>query len=98
MPYALIEAIAREKERYADKLLPILAEKIEDLESNPKVWMETFAVRMAGEMGLESAIPLIIAKLKEGGEEAEWLREQCEVALAKIGGDGVVQAVARHVS
>ena len=92
--YALCEAIARQKDQYADKVLSILAEKIEDLESNPKVWMETFAVRMAGEMGLESAIPLIIAKLKEGGEEAEWLNEQCKSALAKIAGNTTIQAVA----
>jgi hypothetical protein len=92
--YALIEAIAREKERYAEKVLTILSEKIEDLESNPKVWMETFAVRMAGEMRLEAAVPLIIAKLKERGEDAEWLTEQGESALVKIGGDGTISAVA----
>lgn len=92
--YALIEAIAREKHEYAEKVLSILAEKIEDLESNPKVWMETFAVRMAGEMRLQAAIPLIIAKWKEGGEEAEWLSEQCDSALVKIGGDATIHAVA----
>ena len=77
--YALCEAIARHKERYAEKVLGILSEKIEDLESNPKAWMETFAVRMAGEMRLEAAIPLIIAKLKEDEEEPDWLTQQCEI-------------------
>ena len=85
---------AREKEKYSEKVLGILGEKIEDLESNPKVWMETFAVRMAGEMRLEPAIPLIITKLKERGEEAKWLNELCESALVKIGGDATIQAVA----
>jgi hypothetical protein len=56
--------------------------------------METFAARMAGEMQLEAAIPLIITKLKEGGKEAEWLNEQCEIALVKIGDDATVRAVA----
>lgn len=92
--YALTEAITREKQGYAEKVLSILAEKIEDLDSNPKVWMETFAVWMAGEMRLEAAIPLIIAKLNEGGEEAEWLAAQCDSALVKIGGDATVQAAA----
>ena len=92
--YALCEAVAREKEKYAEKVLAVLGEKIEDLESNPKVWMETFAVRMAGEMRLDAAIPLIIAKLKEAGKEADWLREQCESALVKIGGDATISAVA----
>ena len=92
--YALCEAIGQEKERYAEKVLAILGEKIEDLQSNPKVWMETFAVRMAGEMQLDSAVPLIVAKLKEGSEEAEWLRDQCESALVKIGGDAMISAIA----
>jgi hypothetical protein len=92
--YALCEAIGREEDKYAEKVLAILGEKIEDCESTPKVWMETFAVRMAGEMRLQAAILLIIAKLKEGGEEAEWLGEQCESALVRIGGDTTIAAVA----
>jgi len=35
--YALCEAIAREKDKYAEKVLAILFEKIENFESNPKV-------------------------------------------------------------
>lgn len=92
--YALIEGIARGKQDYADKVLSILAKKIEDSESNVKVWMETFAVRMAGEMRLQAAIPLIIAKLNDGGEEAEWLSDECESALGIIGGDAAIHAVA----
>lgn len=92
--YALCEAIGRDKDKYAEKVLSVLHEKIDDFKSNPKVWMETFAVRMAGEMRLEAAIPLIIAKLKEAGEEADWHSEECETALAKIGGDVTVSAVA----
>ena len=89
--YALCEAIGREKEKYAEKILTILGEKIENFESNPKVWMETFAVRIAGEMRLETAIPLLIGKSKEDGE---WLGEQCETALTKIGGDAAISAAA----
>lgn len=92
--YALCEAIGREKDKYAEKLLTILGEKIEDFESNPKEWMETFAVKMAGEMRLEAAIPLIIVKLKECDEDGEWLRGECETALLKIGCDAVVSAAA----
>jgi uncharacterized protein YchJ len=92
--YALCEAIGRENEKHAERILSISGEKVEDLESSPRVWMEAFAVRMAGEMRLDAAVPLIIAKLKEGGEEADWLREQCETALVKIGGDATLSAVA----
>ena len=56
--------------------------------------MDAFAVRIAGEMRLDAAIPLIITKVKEGGEEAVWLREQCEATLVKIGGDTPIHAVA----
>jgi len=56
--------------------------------------METFAVRMAGEMHLPTAIPFIIAKLKESGEDGEWLTEECDTALGKIGGDTTIAAVA----
>lgn len=92
--YALCEAIGRKKDEYAEKVLTILGEKNEDLESNPNVWMETFAVRIAGEMCLDAAVPLIVAKLKEGSEEAEGFREQCETALMEIGGDATISAVA----
>ncbi len=92
--YALCEAIAREEDEYAEKVLAILGEKIEVFESNPKVWMEIFAIRMAGEMRLEAATPLIIAKLKEADENDDWLMEECETALAKIGSDATITAVA----
>jgi hypothetical protein len=92
--FALMEAVVRQKDQYAEKVMSTLAEKIEDLQSNPIVWMEAFAARMAGEMRLEPAIPFIIAKMKEVGEEAEWLIEQCESALVKIGGDTTIRAVA----
>jgi hypothetical protein len=92
--YALVEAIAREKDKYAEKVLDIPSEKIEELESDPKAWMETFAVRMAGEMRLDAAVSLIVAKLKTAGEEADWLTEECDSALVKIGGDAMITAVA----
>ena len=92
--YALCEVIARKKEGYAEKVLDILGEKIEYVESNPKVRMEAFAVRMAGEMRLDVAVPLIIGKLKDADEEADLFREQCESALVKIGGDATIHAVA----
>jgi hypothetical protein len=92
--YALCEAIARQEERYADKVLSILGERIEDLPANPKVWMEGFAVRMAGEMRLQAAIPLLVAKLRQGDDEGDWLSELSQEALEKIGGNAVVLTVA----
>jgi hypothetical protein len=92
--YPLCEAIARHKNRYAEKVLSILGETIEYSPSNPKVWMEGFAVRMAGEMRLQPAIPLVIAKLKDGDDDADWLSELGQDTLEMIGGDAAVLAVA----
>jgi hypothetical protein len=92
--YAFCEAIGRDKAKYADKVLTILGEKIEDFESNPKVWGEVFAVRIAGEMRLGATVPLIIAKLEDCDEDDDWFFEECERALPKIGGDTTISAIA----
>ena len=47
-------------------------------------WLEVFLVDLAGEMRLESAVPLIVSKLYEEGDV---LNEDCVQALAKIGTD-----------
>lgn len=92
--YALCEAIGRDKAKYADNILAILGEKIEDFVANPKVWWEVFAVRIAGEMQLEAAIPLIIAKLKDCDEDDDWFFEECTRAFLKISGNTTISAVA----
>lgn len=86
--YALVEAIAREKEKHRGRVLAILGEKIEVLEGNPQVWMETFAIRLAGLMRLEPAIPLIVGKLKEAGDEGGMAQRR--------GGRGADQDRHRH--
>lgn len=78
----VVEALARKGEKYADRMLTLLGQKIERHEENPMAWMEIFLVMLAGEMRLEPAIPLIVAKLRDFGEV---LAEQCVIALAKIG-------------
>jgi len=52
--------------------------------------LESLTVRMAGEMRLESAVPLIVKKLHE---HDDLLHEEGERALWKIGTDDVVEAV-----
>ena len=92
LPHAnrLVEAIARSGEQYADRVLSILAEKVEDYTDHPMGWLEPLVVRLAGEMRLESAIPLIVGKLHE---EGDLLAQECETALWKIGNEAVVDAV-----
>lgn len=87
----IVEALARQGDQHAERTMDILRQKIEDYENNPMTWMESLAVRLAGELRHESAIPLIVAKLHE--EDAEVLAEECQIALARIGGDGVIRAI-----
>ena len=86
----LIESIARD-EQFGERALSILAEPITDFTDNPMVWMEGFMVRLAGELRLREAVPLIIKKMHE---DADWLNEECVDALSKIGTDSVVEAIA----
>jgi hypothetical protein len=86
----LVEAIARHGERCTARVLSVLAEKIVDYTDHPMGWLEPMAVRLAGEMRLSQAIPLIVGKLHE---EGDLLQQECERALWKIGGDAVVEGV-----
>ncbi len=86
----IVEELARHGEQHADRVMDLLKLKIESYEGNPHAWMEPLAVRLAGELRHEPAIPLIVAKLHEDGDV---LSEQCKDALVKIGTDAVVEAV-----
>ncbi len=88
--HRLVEVIARYGQAYAGRVLSILGEEIEDFTNHPMKWLEPLTVRLAGEMRLEAAIPLIVKKLHEGGD---LLLSECERALSKIGTDAVVEAV-----
>ena len=55
--------------------------------SDTLTWMATYAVMLAGEMRLIDAVPLIVAKMHS---DADFLLEECEFALSKIGTDAVV--------
>ena len=85
-----MEVIARYGQAYAGRVLSILGEEIEDFTNHPMKWLEPLTVRLAGEMRLEAAIPLIVKKLHE---EGDLLLSECERALSKIGTDAVVEAV-----
>jgi hypothetical protein len=87
----VVEALARQGEKYVDRILALLAKKVEDFETDPMTWQEIFLVMLAGEMRLERAIPLVVKKLHECGEI---LSEQCVEALGKIGTDAAAEAVA----
>jgi len=87
----LVEAIARDGQPHADRVLSILSQKIEDYQDNPMVWMECFAAHLAGELRLEAAALLLAAKLREDG--GDMLNEECMYSLTKIGTDTAVAAI-----
>lgn len=80
--YFLAEALGRHPEFSAPKVLAILREEPADN------WLELFAVRLAGELRLQEAIPAIIA-LHDVADD--WIIEDGHRALVKIGGDRVVE-------
>ncbi len=86
----LAQTLARRGDRYADRMMALLAVKIDDFENNPMRWMEPLMVYMAGEMRHEPAVPLIVGKLHEDGEV---LNEECMYALTKIGSDSVIRSI-----
>jgi hypothetical protein len=86
----LVEALARQGEKYVERILDLLGKKVEDFETDPMTWLEIFLVDLAGEMRLGRAIPLVVNKLHECGEI---LSEECVEALAKIGTDAAAEAV-----
>jgi hypothetical protein len=92
-PYRLVEAIARHGEKFAGRVLSILQEEVENFENHPMGWMESLVVRLAGEMQLESAIPILGKKLHE---EGDLLLEECQRALSKIGTDAVIEEVCHN--
>jgi hypothetical protein len=87
----VVEALARQGDKYIDRILELLAKEVGDFETDPMTWLEIFLVELAGEMRLERAIPLVVKKLHECGDV---LSEECVEALGKIGTDAAAQAVA----
>ena len=86
----LCEAIARDGS-CAERVLAILSQKIENYENNPMTWMECFAARLAGELRLAAAVPLLVSKLREDG--GDLLNEECQRSFIKVGTDSAVEAV-----
>ncbi len=85
----ITEALARDTSQ-ADRMMELLDKEVDPETESELTWLEIFLVQMAGSMGYEPAIPLIIKKFLIDGE---LLNEECDRALTKIGTDSVVQAV-----
>ncbi len=85
----VVEALGRHQEQYADRVLEIIGGETNEIGT----WKEGFAIRLAGEMKLETAIPLMMATLHEPPEE--WISQECHRAFTKIGSEAVIARFAR---
>ena len=88
----IVEALARYGEECEPKVRDLLSTKLDYFDGNPMMWMEPMAVRLAGQIGMESAIPFIIAKLR--GDGGDLLNEECGEALKQIGTPTVLNVIA----
>src|SRR5262249_44746516 len=82
----LVEALGRHPAELSERVLAILRG-----ESDASDWMQVFVVRLAGEMKLEAAVPLLIDVLTEPDDSEA---EECLEALVKIGTEKVIVEVA----
>jgi len=89
LAYNLVEALSRHSDYSTHKVLPILNGETGDAEN----WIELFAIRLAGELKLHKSIAQIVESLETADD---WIFEEGERALVKIGGDEVVEALAGH--
>jgi len=83
---SIVVAMSRHPDQFADKVLALLT----DVANVCGGWLEGLSIRLAGEMRLETAIPPLIDRLREVGE---WIGEEAQEALTKIGTDAVVQGI-----
>ena len=87
----IVEALSRCGDECEEKIHNVLKQKIEDYHHNPMKWLEPLMVRLAGEMQLDSTVPMLVAKLVEDG--GDLLNEECAEALSRIGTLTVINAV-----
>ena len=92
----IVEALARYGPQCEAKVHALLYQKVDDYHHNRMTWQEPLVVRLAGQARLESAIPLLVAKLLADG--GDLLNEECAEALTRIGTPAVLEAVAETFS
>lgn len=87
----IVEALSRYGEACEQKVLDVLTQRIDDYHGNPMAWLEPLMVRLAGEIELDSAVPMLITKLINDG--GDLLNEECAKAFTRIGSPNVIRAI-----
>jgi hypothetical protein len=86
----IVEALARQPHDYGGQVVALLSEHVHDFRRDPRKWLQPLLAKLAGEMQLQPAIPVLVANL---GHPYSLLADQSMFALADIGTDDVVAAV-----
>ena len=85
----VVKALGCHQDQYADMVLEIIGGETDEIGT----WKDGFAIRLAGEMKLEAAIPLMMATLHEAPDD--WIDEECQRAFTKIGSEAVIAQFAK---
>lgn len=85
----VVEALGRHREQFTEEVLDIISGETDEIGT----WKEGLAIRLAGEMKLELAIPLMMDTLHEAPED--WINEECHRAFTKIGSEAVIEQFAK---
>ncbi len=86
----IVESLARHREQ-GRLILPQLERRYRGYEKDLMWVLEPPLVELAGRMRLEEAVPILLERLHEDDLD---LSDSCQTALAWIGGDAVVRAIA----
>jgi len=86
----LVEALSRFDSRCEARVLKLLAMDAREFDENPLAWLEPLAIRLAGALRLDAAIPSLIGRLGEGSAH---LVPECTRALIRIGSPAVLESI-----
>jgi hypothetical protein len=86
----IVEALARQAHDYQGRIVAVLAQKVHDFRHDARKWLQPLLTKLAGEMRLQAAIPLLVGNL---GHPCSFLSDQSMFALANIGTEVVVSLV-----
>jgi hypothetical protein len=86
----IVEALSRQSHEYQGEIVAILVEQARDRLHDARKWLQPLMARLAGDIRLQAAIPLLVGNL---GHPDSFLSDQSMFALAQIGGEAVVSLV-----
>jgi hypothetical protein len=86
----VIEALVPQPHEYQGQIVAILSEQVHDFRNDSRKWLQPLMAKLAGEMRLQAAIPLLVGNL---GHPYKFLSNESMIALVKIGTEEVVSIV-----